>query len=274
MLKTRILTAAALLAAFLLALFLLPPLGWVLLVAAVIGVAAVEWAALCGLGRAGRGLYALGIVLAIGALAGTAAGLDSWQVPLLAAAALFWLVVAPLWLREWRRVPFAHAWLLAGTGILPTAGVAAVRLREDGTGTLLAVLAVVWIADTAAYFAGRAFGRRKLAPAISPGKTWEGAGGALIAGAVFAAALAAGSGAESAFAGRWLSITLAVTVLVVVSIVGDLYESALKRRAGAKDSGSLLPGHGGVLDRVDSLLAALPVAALLVHLARRSADAL
>ena len=273
MLKARILTAAALLTGFLAALFLLPPGGWVLAVAGVIGLAAAEWAGLCALGGAVRGLYAVAIALGAAALGAALAGLGNAQLPLVVAAAVFWLTAAPLWLGAWQRVRAPAIWLAAGAGVLLAAGVAAVRLREDGAGTLLVVLAVVWIADSAAYFAGRAFGRRKLAPAISPGKTWEGVAGALLAAAVFAAALAAGSGGAS-FVGRWLSFTLVVTLLVVVSIVGDLFESALKRRAGAKDSGSLLPGHGGVLDRIDSLLAALPVAALMVHLAHSYADAL
>jgi len=134
---------------------------------------------------------------------------------------------------------------------------------------VLAAMAVVWIADTAAYFAGRAFGRHKLAPQVSPGKTWEGVYGALAAVAVYALALvplaaAAGhSGEVSAVAvGVWVACAL---VLVALSVEGDLFESLLKRHAEVKDSGRLLPGHGGVLDRIDALLAAMPAAALLAH---------
>ena len=128
-------------------------------------------------------------------------------------------------------------------------------------------MAIVWIADTAAYFTGRAFGRRKLAPEVSPGKTWEGVYGGLAAVAIYALALvplAAGAG----FAGAnsplavilWIAAALA---LAAISVVGDLCESLLKRQAGVKDSGRLFPGHGGVLDRIDALLAAMPPAALL-----------
>jgi phosphatidate cytidylyltransferase len=130
-------------------------------------------------------------------------------------------------------------------------------------------MAIVWVADSAAYFAGRRFGKRKLAPAISPGKTWEGVYGALIAVAVYALALlpfAEGAGYSAAIVPvsviAWVALALA---LMSLSIVGDLFESQLKRNRGVKDSGKLLPGHGGVLDRIDALLAALPPAALIAH---------
>jgi phosphatidate cytidylyltransferase len=130
-------------------------------------------------------------------------------------------------------------------------------------------MAIVWVADSAAYFAGRRFGKRRLAPAISPGKTWEGVYGALIAVAVYALALlpfAEGAGYSAAIVPAsviaWVALAMA---LVGLSIVGDLFESQLKRNRGVKDSGKLLPGHGGVLDRIDALLAALPPAALIAH---------
>ncbi|HSO06671.1 MAG TPA: phosphatidate cytidylyltransferase [Pelomicrobium sp.] len=268
MLKTRILTAAALLAVFLSALFLLPPAGWRLVVACVIGAAAAEWAVLCGLRGPLRGLYAAVIAGLVWSFGGGLAEVTEAANGVVAVAAAFWLLGAPLWLRFWEGIGTGGAWAGAGAGVLLGAGIAAVQLRQDGAGTLLAVLAVVWIADSAAYFAGRAFGRRKLAPSISPGKTWEGVAGAVGATGLLAILVAGASGGAASFAERALSFTLAVVVLVAVSIVGDLFESALKRRAGVKDSGSLLPGHGGVLDRVDSLLSALPVAAVLTHFAR------
>jgi phosphatidate cytidylyltransferase len=275
MLKSRILTAAVLLAVFLLALFGLPAIGWTLVVAGVIGLAATEWAGLCGLAGAARRIFAAIVaaaVLAVAGLGNAGAGADRGELALLGAAAAFWFAGAPIWLQRWERVRSGKVWLAAGAGALVAAGLAAIRLREDGTGTLLAVLAVAWIADTAAYFSGRAFGRCKLAPTVSPGKTWEGVAGALAAAAAFSALLAGAMAGPMSFAQRWLSITLAVALLVAVSIVGDLFESALKRHAGVKDSGTLLPGHGGVLDRIDSLIAVLPVAALLVIIARRSAE--
>jgi len=127
-------------------------------------------------------------------------------------------------------------------------------------------MALVWIADSAAYFTGRAFGRRKLAPQISPGKSWEGVYGGLVAVGVYAAWLLvvardhglAGASTPGA-AVAWIATALVLTLL---SVGGDLFESLLKRHAGVKDSGRTLPGHGGVLDRIDALLAAMPAAAL------------
>jgi len=129
---------------------------------------------------------------------------------------------------------------------------------------VLGVLVLVWVADTAAYFIGRAWGRRKLAPAISPSKTWEGAWGG-IAGAVAYAII---GGTFLSGVGAWPVYAVVAVVLAAISIVGDLFESAAKRQAGVKDSGALLPGHGGILDRVDSAAAVLPIAALLLSLAR------
>jgi phosphatidate cytidylyltransferase len=123
---------------------------------------------------------------------------------------------------------------------------------------VLLVLLLVWIADTAAYFVGRAWGRHKLAPGISPGKTWEGALGGTAGALVYAIIL--GTFIEGLL---WVPYLLAAALLAVLSIVGDLFESAVKRQAAVKDSGTLLPGHGGILDRIDSATAALPVAALL-----------
>ncbi|KPK06008.1 MAG: phosphatidate cytidylyltransferase, partial [Betaproteobacteria bacterium SG8_39] len=130
-------------------------------------------------------------------------------------------------------------------------------------------LALVWIADSAAYFAGRRLGRHKLAPAISPGKTWEGVVGGLAGVQVYAIICAS---TIPALASRleggaaWLLYLSGGGLLCAVSIVGDLFESAVKRQASVKDSGTLLPGHGGVLDRIDSALAVLPVVALLAFI--------
>jgi phosphatidate cytidylyltransferase len=148
-------------------------------------------------------------------------------------------------------------WLL----IVPT-WLALVRLQAEPW-ILLAVLGVVWVADSAAYFAGRTFGRRKLAPSISPGKTWEGVAGAAIAVAVYYA-LVWYFGFRGMTFGIGLAAALLVTCLLPLSILGDLFESWIKRQAGVKDSGTLLPGHGGVLDRIDALTSTLPLAALVV----------
>ncbi len=129
---------------------------------------------------------------------------------------------------------------------------------------VLAALILVWVADTAAYFAGRKWGRRKLAPSISPGKTWEGAWGGLAAAVAYA--IICGTFLLGTMG--WPALAVAAALLTAISIVGDLFESAAKRaakrQAGVKDSGALLPGHGGILDRIDSATAVLPVAALLL----------
>ena len=154
--------------------------------------------------------------------------------------------------------------LAAGVVVLVPAGMAMASLPPR---YLLMALGLVWVADSAAYFTGRAFGKRKLAPKISPGKTWEGvAGGALgciiyaIIWATFDPQMRARVQGEI-----WMPFLAGTLLLCALSVMGDLLESALKRQAGAKDSGKLLPGHGGVLDRIDSATATLPVALLLVQ---------
>ncbi|MBS0309009.1 MAG: phosphatidate cytidylyltransferase [Proteobacteria bacterium] len=134
---------------------------------------------------------------------------------------------------------------------------------------LLSVMAIVWIADIGAYFVGKACGKRKLAPSISPGKSWEGAMGGWVCVLLIAAASTAAPWLQDSFAVQllakwgWVGFIAAMSLLVAASIVGDLVESQLKRRAGMKDSSNLLPGHGGVLDRIDALIPVLPLAALL-----------
>lgn len=255
MLAARLGTAAVLIGGLLAALFLLPPFGLSLVAAAVAGLAAQEWGKLCGLGGARAWGYAL--LVAAGVIATLAAGIAA---PVIAIAAAFWLALAPLWL--WLGVRRAQRPLLAGAGlvVLVPAGAAMVAMTPL---ELLLALVLTWIADTAAYFAGRKFGRSKLAPAISPGKTWEGAYGALGATLAYAVvcAFAVGQLREAIVGVAWLAYLVAAAGLCAFSILGDLFESALKRQAGAKDSGTLLPGHGGMLDRIDSATAVLPLAA-------------
>lgn len=275
MLRTRILTAVVLIPLVLAALFALPPRGWGAASLAAIAIGAAEWANLVGYGKRARfafvaGTAGVGIALLFVPAAGFVRGWpDGVVVAVCGAAMLFWLLVAPVWLAM-RWVSVSHAATgLAGLIALVGAWVAVVELQARSPWLVLAAMAVVWIADTAAYFAGRAFGRRKLAPEVSPGKTWEGVYGGLAAVAAYALFLvplapAAGYvGAVSPLAiGIWVALALGLTAL---SVVGDLFESLLKRQAGVKDSGRLLPGHGGILDRIDALLAAMPVAALLAH---------
>lgn len=272
MLATRILTALVLVTAVLAALFLLPPWGWGAVALVGIVAAAAEWATLAGYGKPAwflfvAGALLIGVNLLFSPLAGFAGGWpDGVVLAVCGPATVFWILVAPAWLRmQWKpRSPLLVA--IVGWLVLIAAWVAVVELQARSPWLALAAMAIVWVADIAAYFTGRAFGRRKLAPSISPGKTWEGVYGALGAVAVYAAALvpfarrAGYAGEVSALAvGAWLLLAL---LLAALSVAGDLFESLQKRHAGVKDSGALLPGHGGILDRIDALLAALPLAAI------------
>lgn len=276
MLSTRILTALILIPLVLGALFLLPPAGWGAVSLLAIAAAAREWARLAGPMARARLLFAAATLLIGGLLLflpATGFGPGGWPDGVVVAtcgpAVAFWLVVAPPWLRSRRTTSSPLAMAVAGWVVLIGAWVAVVQLQARSPWLVLAAMAVVWIADTAAYFAGRAFGRHKLAPMISPGKTWEGVVGALIAVAIYAIALvpfarAAGYPREVSAAAvvAWVALAL---VLAALSVAGDLLESLLKRQAGVKDSGAVLPGHGGILDRIDALLAAMPPAALLAE---------
>ena len=188
-------------------------------------------------------------------------------------AAVFWLLAGVVALRAgpkaWPQLPKWARWSL-GVVALWAAWLALAQARAIGINFLLSVLCLVWMADVAAYFGGRAFGRRKLAPAISPGKSWEGVWSGM-AGVLVLALFWSWLDARSAFdsdsvysrllhALGWAGGAMVLVMLAGLSVVGDLIESLVKRAAGAKDSSRLLPGHGGVLDRVDALLPVLPVA--------------
>lgn len=268
MFATRLLTAALALPLFLAALFLLPRTGWVLCLLPALLLAAREWGALVGYERAGAWIYA-SITTAVAAVLAYVGHQDgtpsSLQLVAYSAAAAFWLLLAPFWLRTQWRVR-GRALAVTGWVVLIPMWLALVELQSIAA-VLLAFLGVVWIADTAAYLAGRQWGRHKLAPSISPGKTWEGVAGAVAGVFIYYALLQrfvddphpALSGTEGA---------LLFAILLALSIEGDLFESWIKRQAGVKDSGRLLPGHGGVLDRIDGLTATLPVVALCIHFLR------
>jgi phosphatidate cytidylyltransferase len=274
MLSARILTAVVLIPAVLAALFLLPPPGWGVAAAAAVAAAALEWARLarCAI-RGQAALAAATVAICAFLLFAPAAGFGPGGWPAATVlfacgpAALFWLAIAPRWLRADGLPASRGALAVAGVVVLVGAWAAVVHLQARSPWLVLAAMAIVWIADTAAYFAGRAFGRRKLAPSVSPGKTWEGVYGALAGVAAYALALVPAA-ERAGFAGTPSALVIAAWVLVALalaalSIVGDLVESRLKRAAGVKDSGRLLPGHGGVLDRIDALVAAMPAAAML-----------
>jgi phosphatidate cytidylyltransferase len=261
-LRERVLTALLLAAAVILILFWLPPRVAVLAVMCVVAVGAWEWAGLAGLNSPLARAGYTGTVGLATAFAWAQTGDVAPRIAFLGLAAAWWLL-ALVWVATAPERGSPRTAAVAGFLVLVPAAVALgrlVMLEPNGQTLLLFLLVLIAAADIGAYFGGRRFGRRKLAPRVSPGKTWEG----LVAG--FAgAALAAVAGAR--LLGYPVLPWVAVCLLVaLVSVVGDLAESMFKRRAGLKDSSSLLPGHGGVLDRLDSVSAAGPVFLLGLYL--------
>jgi phosphatidate cytidylyltransferase len=272
MLKQRVLTALVLLALWLPTLWLRSPWPFMLLTLVLISAAAWEWARLNGL--ASRGAWSCGVALALLGL------LAAGALPALNDAPALWWLAACVWIAggasalragpsRWTIVPLAIR-IGLGLAMLGVAWWALAQARIVGVNYLLSVLCVVWMADIAAYFGGRAFGRRKLAPTISPGKSWEGVASGMLGVLLLAAAWMAFDArvaTDSASLFTQLkqrfgapAMVFAVLCLVAISVVGDLFESLIKRAVGAKDSSGLLPGHGGVLDRIDALLPVLPCA--------------
>ena len=266
MLRLRIATALVAGAVVLAAIFLLPPGRLALAAIAVTVLAAWEWGRLAACpGTTARAAYAA----AVGAI-----GLAAWwlapavAIGWLAAALLFWCAVA-IWLlagggpRVTGATGIRWGWLLAGCLLLPSLALALAVLGQRADwldrALLLYAVGVVWAADIGAYFAGRAWGRHKLAPRVSAGKTREGLWGGVAAVAGYAAV---GAWAFGVPGGAWLPWLMVALAAGLLSVAGDLLESVLKREAGVKDSGALLPGHGGLLDRIDSLIAATPVMVL------------
>jgi phosphatidate cytidylyltransferase len=257
LLKLRIFTACVLGCLLLVGVFVLPPRWTVLAFGAVFSFGAWEWAGFGALrGAAARLGYALciAVLLVLGWIwTDTAAHLMTLML-----AACIWWAIAALWLTLAPARHQAALTLLCGVPVLVPAFVAVARLQLTARGPDIVFLLLLLVigADIGAFFAGRSFGRRKLAPRVSPGKTWEGAIGGLATVALIAWAGAAYLGFPI---GAGVAFGCAVGIL---SIVGDLTESMFKRAAGLKDSGALLPGHGGMLDRIDSVTAAAPLYAL------------
>ena len=260
MLRARILTAAVLAPLAIAAVLLLPLVPFAVLMGMVALAAAWEWAGLAGLdSRPGR---VAGVALTA-ALLGLLWVLPGTWNAVLQAVVAFWVGIAGVvltWPRGLSAVRSSAYALAASLPVLGGAWLALVVLKAQPEGGWMIVwaLALVAVADSGAYFAGRRFGRRKLAPNVSPGKTWEGLAGGAAAGIVW------GLGAAPWLPGSiWLWFVACVAG-IIAAVFGDLFESALKRARGVKDSGALLPGHGGVLDRLDASLAALPVVAVVV----------
>jgi len=274
MLKTRVITALALLAVLLPILFLLPAVYVGAFFLATVLAAAWEWSRLLA-PEAGRAawLYALFCLMIILFLLGMQ-NVD-WQFALLLLVVFFWFFIAPLMLAKGMNLSLQKLrpfYGVLGLILLPATWFALVFLRELGLVFLLTTIALVWVADIGAYFVGKAFGKHKLAIQISPGKSVEGAIGGLVLCYVYAFLCVFYLPFEATLFGAWairfgwVAMFLMVTVLTAFSIFGDLFESQLKRLAGVKDCSHLLPGHGGVLDRIDALMPTMPIAALLAGL--------
>jgi phosphatidate cytidylyltransferase len=270
MLRTRVLTAVLLLAA-LCVLYAVSRDAFIVATGAVAGAAAFEWLRLAG--HRDAVAVVAGVVFALLLLALHFTGLRP-SGKLLAASSVFacmlWAGIASLLVAASQgggRVSRGLSTTLCLV-LLAAAWFAALELLSRSVVLLVSAMAIVWVADIAAYFFGRAFGKRKLAPRISPGKTWAGVGGAVFAVAALSVVFRMSWPQGDLLTNQLLASTsaplalLALLALVALSIVGDLFESLLKRQAGVKDSSGLLPGHGGVLDRIDAVLPVLPAAIL------------
>jgi phosphatidate cytidylyltransferase len=262
-LKQRVLSALIMVPLVVAAVLYLKPAAFALAVMAMMLVASWEWGGLIPL----HGLYhLLAYILVTGATIAGAwylAGQETFVNALLWLAMAWWLFVL-FWLSRpalGGEISVRHTVMKAvlGVGLMVSTWLALVVLHsrpDQGPHWVLYVLVLVWVADSGAFFVGKTMGRHKLAPQVSPGKTWEGVFGALVATGVFAFGYGRFLGLEPA---AFSSFVLVCLVTVLFSIAGDLLESLMKRQRGVKDSGVLIPGHGGLLDRIDSLLAAAPV---------------
>jgi phosphatidate cytidylyltransferase len=270
MLKQRVITALVLAIIFIVALFGLPAGYFSFFVGAIVLIGAWEWACLAGFpARWQRALYALFILVVLlvasfylGFEGEASPNLDADAIRELLIAGCIWWAIALLLVQGYpsSALLWGHKILRLLMGLLvliPTwVALVYVRQQEAGAWLVLLLMLIVAMADSGGYFAGKRFGKHKLASAVSPGKTWEGFAGGFIANCVLALILSLT---------LELSLLLMLVIVVptsLVSVLGDLLESMLKRHAGIKDSGTILPGHGGILDRVDGVTAAAPVFAL------------
>lgn len=256
MLKQRIVTAVILIPIFLLLVFFLPPVGFCLFTGAIIILAAYEWSNLMGLSHAPRALIfpAILILFLIASLA--------MYIPYVVYFAVLWWILATLLIllypkssTRWGQSVLVKG--IMGVLVLMPSWVAINFIREqNGIEAVLFLFVLIWVADSAAYFTGKKWGKHKLAPLISPGKTWQGVIGALVATIIVT--ILALSLMKVSYP-IWPGAIIVSLITVIFSIIGDLFESMLKRKANIKDSGNLIPGHGGILDRIDSLTAAAPI---------------
>ncbi len=284
MLKQRIITAIILLVILLGALLAASPWPLVLLLTITAGCALFEWLRLTWPKTSGAMPAVLGVLMGLAMLAVAfqwlattpapwalelRSWLNFWVIP---GVAIIWVAAATAMVVRGQAQHKAHCGWLSLFGIFAVLAVWASLVQLyllHGAWYLVSLLALIWFADIAAYFVGRAIGRHKLAPKVSPGKTWEGAVGGVVAATAWVLISAYWPGSFGAtLALRWpVGIVILIAMgLAAISIVGDLFESLLKRRAGVKDSSQLLPGHGGVYDRIDALLPVAPLALLLTGL--------
>jgi phosphatidate cytidylyltransferase len=265
MLKARVFTAIVLMACFIPALFYMPSYLWAYLMLALSLIAVFEWGGMIGLNGKLRAIYVLlaGVMGILTILLMHQVGFHGFlpiALNLFLLVALFWVLIVPVWLTQsWQ---IKNQWLLSALGLLLIGSLwlALVSAKQIDPWILLTIISTIWIADSAAYFAGKQFGKRKLAPSISPGKTWEGVWGALISVSLFALVIWLLNGFES------LLIVPGLCLIALLGVYGDLFESMFKRQANLKDSGNILPGHGGILDRIDGVIPAMPIGVLMLYL--------
>ncbi|MDH5479562.1 MAG: phosphatidate cytidylyltransferase [Nitrosomonas sp.] len=264
MLKTRILTAAIILPLFLAALFLIQDIFWAALLLMLTLIGSREWSNLAKFSVKNTTLYMVLTTLIGGEMLfqlSEAVKIDpytqifQWVYTL---SVIFWVVAVPFFLKQSYTIKNPVVLMLIGWLVLLPTCFALYQLRSISPLLLLGFMATIWVSDTAAYFSGRALGKRKLAVNISPGKTWEGVAGALVAVLIYALIWDYMIVEESLMT----ALVPLLLLMVVLGIIGDLFESLLKRQAGMKDSGNILPGHGGILDRIDALTSTLPLAIL------------
>ena len=264
MLKVRILTVTAILPLFVVALFYLPDVFWAAFLLLMTAIGAYEWSKLAKLSVRVTTVFLLLTILVGGELlillreyiqVNVYSSNLMWIYIL---SVIFWIVGAPLYLKKPLIIKNSSFWILNGWIILLPTCLALYQLRAISPSLLLGFMAAIWISDTAAYFTGRIFGKHKLAYSISPNKTWEGVAGALIAVFLYGLAWDFWFLEESMLA-KLIPLLL---IMTSIGIVGDLYESLIKRLAGVKDSGNIFPGHGGILDRIDALTSTMPLVTL------------
>jgi phosphatidate cytidylyltransferase len=263
MLKQRIITALIIAPIAIACVFFMPPVGFYLFIAAVITVSAWEWANLSDYSGLPRYIYALIIA---GLLAATSLIPAEW---VLGPALVWWLLALVLVIRFPGLENFWSGRItrsLIGVFILVPGYVSLVQLKQsvDNNYLILLLFFIIWGADIGAYFSGRAFGKAKLAPRVSPGKSWVGFWGGMVSAIAISVAMTLWLGKPDLTSERGLVFLAACLVVAVISVVGDLTISMFKRHRGIKDSSNLLPGHGGFLDRLDSLFAAGPTFSLFI----------